>query len=219
MATVIAPPASPSVPERIVLDDISWEQYVKISDALTPQRGLRLTYDGQRLELMTLSFPHEHYRRMIGRLIDALSFELRIDLQGGGSMTFRREDLERGLEPDECYWIAHAAEMLEVTLWDPEIHPSPDLAVEVDIFASSLDRQEIYGKLQVPELWRFDGELLQAFRLAESGQYVPVEMSLAFPFLRVSDLAAYLVPDQPLSETETIRRFVEWLREQGFRRA
>jgi Uma2 family endonuclease len=201
-----------------VLNGISWNQYVAISDALTPQQGLRLTYDGRRLELMTLSFPHEHFGNLIGRMIEALSLELEIDLQGGGSTTFRREDVERGLEADECYWIAHAEEMIGVTEWDEEVHPPPDLSVEVDISRSSLNRQEIYAKLRVPELWRFDGTKIQAFQLTDSGEYEPIEMSLAFPFLRVSDLQAFLVTDEPLSDTQILRRFIEWLRRQGFRR-
>jgi len=38
-------------------------------------------------------------------------------------------------------------------------HP-PDLAIEIDIASSSLDRLEIYSKLRIPEIWRFDGESL-----------------------------------------------------------
>lgn len=218
MASVLASPLAPAPqdPARIVLDGVSWDQYVQVSDALTPQHGLRLTYDGRRLEFMTLSYLHEHFGHLLGRIIEMLAFELGIELEGGGSTTFRHEDVERGLEADECYWVAHAAEMIDVREWDPEIHPPPDLAVEIDITSSSLNRREIYARLRVPELWRFDGQSLQAFRLAETGEYVPIEMSLAFPFLRVSDLEAFLVAREGESETQTIRRFVDWVRKQGF---
>lgn len=219
MASIIAPPSSPvpNHPDRVVLDGISWDQYVKVSDALTPQHGLRLTYDGRRLEFMTLSYLHEHFGHLLGRIIEMLAFELGIELEGGGSTTFRHEDVERGLEADECYWVAHAEEMIDVREWDAEIHPPPDLTVEIDITSSSLNRREIYARLRVPELWRFDGKSLRAFRLTDSGEYVPTEMSLAFPFLRVSDLEAFLIAGEGESETRTIRRFVDWVRAQGYK--
>jgi Uma2 family endonuclease len=34
--------------------------------------------------------------------------ELEIDIEGGGSTLFLRQDLARGFEPDECFYIQHA---------------------------------------------------------------------------------------------------------------
>jgi len=34
---------------------------------------------------------------------------MEIDIEGGGSTIFRRQDLARGFEPDECFYIQHAA--------------------------------------------------------------------------------------------------------------
>jgi hypothetical protein len=65
-------------------------------------------------------------------------------------MTFRREDLDRGLEPDNCYYIQHEAAVRERDEIDLTIEPPPDLAVEVDITASSIDRLSIYMALGVP---------------------------------------------------------------------
>ncbi|REJ71210.1 MAG: Uma2 family endonuclease [Planctomycetota bacterium] len=216
MATVLQNQAGTSAPNRVIVEDVTWEQYVTISDALTPQRGLRLTFDGQRLEFMTLSYLHERLKRLMGRLIETLTLDLEIEMQSGGSTTFRREDVERGLEPDECYWIAHAAEMVGVTKWDPGLHPPPDLVVEVDVASSSLNRQEIYARLQVPELWRFSGSVLRGLKLTDGGEYEPIEKSLAFPFLTVADLQEFLVVDEPATETQIVRRFRDWVREQKF---
>jgi len=216
MASVLTPPTTVTLPQRFIIDGVTWEQYVTISDALTPQRGLRLTYDGARLELMTLSFLHERFKKLLGRLIESLALELDIDLQCGGSTTFRREDVERGLEPDECYWIANADQMIEVSDWNPTVHPPPDLAVEIDVASSSLNRREIYARLGVPELWRFDGKSLAALRLNDAGDYEPIEYSLAFPFLLVRDLQQFLLTDPPASNTSIVRRFLDWLRERSF---
>ena len=215
MATALTSPKTVPAPQRFVLDDVTWEQYVAISDALTPQRSLRLTFDGRRLEFMTLSYLHENLKTVLGYLIATLAFDLDIDLKSGGSTTFRREDVERGLEPDQCYWFQHFDAMIGVSNLDPAVHPPPDLAVEIDVASSSLNRREIYARLGVPELWRFDGTALQAFELDDAGAYKPIENSLVFPFLRVSDNQAFLLVDLPESETRTVRRFRDWLREEG----
>ncbi|REJ98647.1 MAG: Uma2 family endonuclease [Planctomycetota bacterium] len=216
MATVLTSPATETAPQRLVLDDVTWDQYVTISDALTPQRGLRLTFDGTRLEFKTLSYRHENLKTVLGYLIATLAF-LDIDLQSGGSMTFRREDALRGFEPDQCYWFQHAREMVGVAQWDPAVHPPPDLAVETDVASSSLNRREIYAGLSIPELWRCDGKTLQASELSDAGQYKLINHSLAFPFLQVAELQRFLHADSPEAETQTIRRFRDWMREQGFR--
>ena len=57
--------------------------------------------------MMLPSKLHEQCAVMIGRLIDAWSGSAGIDIQGCRTMTIRREDLSRGFEPDNCYYVAH----------------------------------------------------------------------------------------------------------------
>jgi Uma2 family endonuclease len=220
-APLPVPPATGSrriEPEQhFVLAGLSWEQYVAISDALPNRAGLRTAFDGSRLELMTTSSPQEWYKCLLGRIVETLTFELEYPLHSGGNTTFRREDLQRGLEADECFWIEHALEIPNHRPWDPDVDPPPDLAVEIDVTSSSVDREDIYAKLRVPELWRFDGELLQAYRRTEAGEYEPIEYSLAFPFLRVADLLPFVLSDER-DENALIRSFLQWLREQDLPR-
>ncbi|MGD9856714.1 MAG: Uma2 family endonuclease [Planctomycetaceae bacterium] len=225
MATATEPESPPRTAtgqmearQLLTLDGVTWDQYVAISDALPDRPGLRITFDGERLELMATSQRHERMKKLIGRMIEMITLELDIDLQSGGNVTFRREDLEKGLEPDECYWIAHARDMIGVDEWDPAAHPPPDLAVEMDVKSRSILRQPIYAALGVLELWRFDGAHLRALRL-EAGQYVPIDHSLSLPFLRVAELAPFLHRTDEETETDTIRAFVQWLRAQDFPRA
>jgi Uma2 family endonuclease len=229
-----SPPARPPGPaarpiearQMLTLDGITWEQYVTISDALPDWPGLRITFDGERLELMSTSQRHERIKKLIGQMIEMLTLELDYDRQSGGNVTFRREDLEKGLEPDECYWIARAREMIGVDDWDPAVHPPPDLAVEIDVKSRSISRQPIYAALGVPELWRYDGTNLQALRLdvggqpsgCEAGQYVPIEHSVALPFLRVADLVPFLHRTDEETETDIMREFIKWLRAQNIPR-
>lgn len=194
------------------LDDVCWDQYVTVCDALPDRPGLRTTFDGSSLELMTTSTPHERFKKLLGRLFEMLTFELEIDIVCGGNMTFRREDLQRGLEPDECYWVANAAVMRHLEQWQADIHPPADLAFEVDIKSSSVNRQSICAQLGIVELWRFDGTTLEALQL-QSDDYAPIPTSLAVPGLVVNDLLPYLYRMEAEGENVILRSFMNWVRE------
>ena len=68
------------------------------------------------------------------------------------------ETVDRGLEPDDCYYLANAAKVRNWATLDLERDPPPDLALEVEITRSCLNRMGVYAGLGVPEVWRFDGE-------------------------------------------------------------
>lgn len=216
MSTIVeTPPQKALPPQHLVLDDIGWEQFVTITDALGERSGLRIAYDGERLELMTLSRRHERLKKLLGQLIEQLTLELGIPRESGGQTTFRNELIERGLEPDQCYWIEHAEQLVGVDDWDAGVHPPPDLAVEIDVTHSALNRSEIYAKLGVRELWRYDGQNITAFALTTGGEYAVIGKSLAFPFLEVALLQRFLETSGK-DETAIVREFVVWVRDQGF---
>ena len=93
--------------------------------------------------MMCPSRYHERLGHVIGRLIDAWTEELDIDMQGCGTMTFQREDLERGLEPDKCYYVTHEPQVRDKEELDFRIDPPPDLAVEIDVSSSSNHKLEM----------------------------------------------------------------------------
>jgi Uma2 family endonuclease len=217
MATAtVPPPPLAEPPQHFVLDGVSYAQFVALTDALGERGGLRIAFDGERLELMTLSRRHERFKKLLGQLIEQLTNILRIPRESGGQMTFRNELVERGLEPDDCYWIQHALDIAGVDEWEPGVHPPPDLAAEIEVTRSRLDRPAIYARLKIPELWRFNGETLRAFVLSRGGVYKPIRFSRAFPFLRVADLTPFLLTPPPATETEIVAEFADWVREQGF---
>ncbi len=195
--------------QRLRLSNVSWDDFVRITDGLGP-RHLRMTYDRGELELMTVSFEHENRKKRCARLIEALTEEMDIDIVSCGSMTFRREDVERGLEGDECYWIANEAAVRGRMDIDPETDPPPDLALEVDISRSSLNRMSIYAALRVPEVWRWDGRHLRIFLLTPNGTYEQTDKSKAFPFLPLAEFVTFLKRTD-LSETQLVRSFRNWV--------
>src|SRR5262245_7473212 len=98
----------PSPSSRFMIRNVDWATYRKISDALG-KRHYRLSYDGENLELMTKSKGHGMYSRFLYMLIRILSEETEKPPESCGDMTCDREDVERAIEPDECFYIDNAA--------------------------------------------------------------------------------------------------------------
>ncbi len=194
------------------LSFVSWEKYEQMANLLQDRR-LRLTYDRGELEIRSVSHPHEFGKKLIDGLVFVLVEELNIDIHGGGSMTFKREDLDRGLEPDECYWIEHEPQMRDVGEYDPHQHPPPDLVVEVEVSRSALDRMGIFAAMKVPEVWRWDGEKL-SFWLLKRGKHVAASVSRSFPLLSADEIARFVRMRGTMSETKMLRTFRTWVREQ-----
>lgn len=213
--TAIADRPHPQLPatQHFLLTDIAWRTYVAFGNLLEG-RNLRLTYDRGELEFMTLSPEHERFKHLSVLLLAVLAEELNIDMAGYGSMTFRREDLERGLEPDECYGIAHEARIRGRTQIDLATDPPPDLVVEVEITRNVLDRLPIFAALRVSEVWRWDGTALGILLLQGDGQYAKSERSRAFPFLPMNEFARFLAPNADRSEIQMIRTFRAWIQQE-----
>jgi Uma2 family endonuclease len=205
-------PSPRSAPEqRLVLEGVSWATYDRLVTELD-RGGIRLAYDRGRLEIMSPSFLHEIRKRQIGRMIEILAEELDLEIVGGGSTTFRREDAKRGLEPDECYWLAHAVAISQRTEIDLTTDPPPDLAIEVDLTSNSLNKQPIYASLRIPEVWRYDGRELVVLQLDTDGVYVVAERSGSFPRIPTASLLRFLVLRQSVGERQWTREFRTWIR-------
>ncbi len=198
--------------ERFVLRGLDWDAYEAIREALRDHPA-RLTFDGKDLELMSPSPIHETYSSLFGALLRALALEFDIEVRGGRSTTFRRRSVGGGLEPDDCYWIASEPAVWGKAEIDLAVDPPPELAIEIEISRSAVDRLDIYARLKVPEVWRFDGESLCIHQLQPDGTYVEGDASDCFPFLRANDLVPYLRLDPEIGETSRIRKFIRALRQ------
>lgn len=80
----------------------TWETYFALRED-TENLRIRMTFDEGRLELMPPSGMHEALSYLIGRLIDLWTLEHGIPVRSFRSVTLRRADLKKGLEPDNCY--------------------------------------------------------------------------------------------------------------------
>lgn len=192
--------------DRVILENISWHTYQALLADFERSPAIRLTYDRGTLEIRMPLDVHESYKKLIGRLIEAATEELGLEVRSLGSRTCHREDLTNGLEPDQCYYIENEPMVRGIEQIDLNQLPPPDLAVEIDITSSSLDRFEIYKNLGVPEIWRFDGEHLTISVLTDTG-YCVVAQSSALAPLTTEDFSAFVSPSQTVGENGLLRLF------------
>jgi Uma2 family endonuclease len=209
MSTIQAPSE-----QRFILDEVSWRGYSRFLRAFADRPGVRLTFDHGILEIMTLSFAHESWGHLLGRLVVALTEELGLPVAGGGSATFRRQRKQRGLEADECYWIASEPQVRGKNKIDLRRNPPPDLALEIDITHSSLDRLSIYAALGVHEVWRLQRRAVTIHVLEAEGTYRTQAHSLNFPSLAAADLTRFLSLRGQMDENALVRQFRTWVRRQ-----
>jgi Uma2 family endonuclease len=97
---VEGPPA-----EERFLTWTDWEGYLHILEAFKDRR-IKITYDRGTLELLSPSRLHETVKGLLGLLLAMAFLERRIPFRSAGSTTFRRRLLDRGLEPDDCYFLS-----------------------------------------------------------------------------------------------------------------
>lgn len=212
LATPVEPrtlESDPSAGQRLVLYGISWESYEAILEALSEQR-IFLTYDKGTLEFMSPSPRHEMLGLLIARMIHTYTQVRRVPIFSLGMTTWKRRDLEKGLEADQCFYVENELQMRQKRQVDLTIDPPPDLAIEVDLSHSSMERQSIYAALAVPELWRYEGGRLFPMVL-KGGSYIESTASPAFPNLSVGELARFIEMRNSMGETELICAFQDWV--------
>jgi Uma2 family endonuclease len=206
--------AIPQAENRVLLSGISWATFESLL-ADTQNHGTRFTYDRGCLEMMSPSREHERLKRLIGRMIEAATEELAIPMSSAGSTTLKAEWKDRGLEADESYYISNEPRVRGRDEIDLRVDPPPDLAVEVEITAASIDKLAVYAALGVPEVWWYDANKLRIYQLRPNGDYTEQVRSPTFPFLPIEDLERFLARRSETDETTWIRSFREWVKTLG----
>lgn len=198
--------------ERVWLSEVNWQEFEAILEDLGEHNASKVVYDNGTLELMTPLPEHERNKEMISDLVKALLEELDIEFCPLGSTTFKNQDMGKGIEPDNCFYIQNEAVVREKDRVDLTIDPPPDLVLEVDI--TSRTHLSIYEALGVPELWRFEKGKLQ-INVLQDGKYVLSETSPNFPNLPLIEIIPqYLAQSKAIGRNKTMRAFRTWVREQ-----
>ena len=196
---------------RVALPGLDWMAYQQMKVLLNERTRARLTYDRGKLEITMPSEPHEFYARLIERFIVILVVELGLRVKTMGSTTLDREDLDRGAEPDNGYYIQNQPQVAGRAV-DLAVDPPPDLVVEVDINHTDIDKNALYASMGVPEFWRFNGKVWQIYQL-KNGEYAELESSPTFPMVEKENLYQFLLTCLQ-DEVEAEINFRTWVKEQ-----
>jgi len=193
------------------LHNISWQTY---EDLLQSCRGehTRLTFDRGVLEIMSVSPEHEWVKKTLGGFFEALTEELGIPRYSLGNTTWRREEVERGLEGDHCYYVRPVMPLHNPAEVDLSVDPPPDLIIEIEISRSAMSRMAIFADLKIPEVWRSDGRQLRFFVL-QAGSYVQVERSPTVPWVTAEEIMIFIRRRGKIDDAQLMMEFRKWVRE------
>ena len=177
----------------VVLRCIPWALYEAFCAAREGAGGVRVAYLDGEMELMSPSRPHEHWKTLLARLLEAYAEEQGLSLNGFGNETLKKKPKKSGIEPDECYHLGPEKEF-------------PDLAIEVVYTSGGIDKLEIYRRLGVGEVWFWIEDGIRIYRLKGS-RYEELAASPLFPDLDVSRLCAVVRETARDHQTEAVRAF------------
>jgi len=207
---------------RLVIRGARWEDYVTLVDSLHERSPLRVAFDGKNLEIMTKGRDHERFSSFTHHIILAIAQAQGLGVEPFGETTWRKPGIKRGLEADQWYFfdtakreriakIERRERLQGIRGRDLKGFPGPDLAIEIDISPSEVDRPGIYAALRVVEVWRFDGDQAVIERLTPEGRYVPVERS-GWLDITPADLVRWLIEEDTSEFIPWLDRLTKWAR-------
>jgi Uma2 family endonuclease len=202
--------------ERVVIRSVDWAFYEQLVDSIPEGANIHVDYDGKDVEIVSPSPLHDGVKTLLGRFVELTAEELEIPCTGLGQTTWKRPEVTRGLEADESYYfvaekLATVAEAMTRRSGEVAEYPNPDLAIEVDLSPSRIDRTGIYAALRVAEVWRFDGEQIVIDRLQTERVYQPVEASGFLP-VNSQEIARWVLNEAFHDGSLWARRLRAWAR-------
>ena len=172
-----------------------------------------MTYDQGVLELVTPSTPHEKAAQTLTLLVEIVAATLHTPSLNVGSTTYRRQDLQRGFEPDASFYVQNESLVRDRPFIDLNVDPPPDLVIEMEMSRSARDKLPLFASLGIPELWRSDGQRITIL-LLEQDQYHESSSSLALPVLTSDVLTRFLAESRIMTRPDWFEAVSAWAREQ-----
>lgn len=197
--------------ERYVLHDVSWETYVQLLKNYDDRSVPRLNYDRGDLEIMSPSLPHEAASDILRFLVNVICEERKLDVIALGSVTHKRADLLKGVQPDGCFYIQNVNALRGIEDLDLMVHPPADLVIEVDLSRSSIARLPIYAALGVPEVWQYEEGVVTFWSLQDELYHVVPE-SFALPRITSEAVTSFVKDSFTMKRPEWLRAVRDWIR-------
>lgn len=207
--------------QRVVLSNVSWQQFEQLLVELGAERQARLTYVRGKLELMTPIEEHDRCNKLIESLLLLLADEQALPLIPLMSVLLKQPQLGCATEPDACYYVGDPPTVTSGDL-DLTHTPAPDLLVEVAFTKSAIDKLPLYAAMAIPEVWRYlttpgDQTLkgkLTLYRLVDQ-HYIEQPTSVLFPFLTARRVLEFLEQSDAISLAAALRLLRSWIQDQG----
>ena len=199
--------------DRVVLHDLSWQQFENILANLGDRRSSRIAYYDRELEIMTPLPEHEYYKTAISIVVEDVAALLAVDYECYGSSTWKREMMQAGLEPDNCFYFQHESLVRGKLTFDLNQDPPPDLALEIDLTSKSIPRLPLYARLGVPEIWCYDSGELTIYQL-QQGKYQVSTTSAIFPGLNIPEIPQLIEQYRPQGRRAFRQAVREWVKGQ-----
>ena len=203
------------IEQRFVVSTTCWQQYEAILQAFPDQAGVRITYLDGRLTLVSHTRRHDWFEKVLGRFVEAIAEGLGIECEVAGHATYRREDVDAGVEGDQVYYFGADAEIMRGPIpVDLKTQPPPDLAIEIEATHPADDSIAVRERLGVREVWRVNviKETVEFAQIGTAGTYEKTSRSRAFPTLESVDLSQQLTLAEKLGWSAWVRQLNEWVR-------
>lgn len=202
-AVLTEPKTQIVIEEHIILRGVSWKIYKALMKEHESRSAPRFTYNQGCLEIYMPSQKHEEKAVFLEKIVEIYAEEQEMELRNIRSTTFKKDNLEKGIEPDGCFYLQSYEKVFGMEKINLEQFP-PDLVLEVDIFSPSINRFPIYAAFKVPEIWRYAGNVVK-IHLFDGKKYLESTTSLALPKVTSELLTQFL------AESETMKRSA-WLK-------
>jgi len=214
--TISEPVSTESDEQQFVIPGVRWDAYVTINEALDNRRNPRMIYYEGRLTFMGRSRIHERLAEFLGHLVLAVASYSQLECEPSGEATYRRRQKEAGLEGDRTFHFgANAERMRGIQNYDFDEDPPPDLAIEVEVTNPADDAIAAWGRLGVPEVWRYDAasSTCSFWNRRDDGTYEQVTRSLFLPMLDPSDVVDQIRRAQEVGTSKWYRQLEDWVRD------
>ena len=159
---------------------------------------------------MPNSLKHEEDSSNLAALFEQIAIEFEMDFRRSGSTTFRRQTLNKGFEPDSCYYTQSLALIAGKEDLDFEKDPA-DLIIEVNRTSSSLPRMPIFAAFGVKEIWRFNKKQVKFYQLIK-GVYIETQTSLALPKLASDTATDFLLASREMGSVAWAKKIKNWVK-------
>jgi len=163
----------------VIYRDQTWKDYERMLRARGDHSPPLLAFLDGEIEQMSPGESHERVDFNCARMVTDYCLAHGILIQGLGSWLLKDKLKRAGLEPDACF------------IFGRKTAKRPDLAIEVEWSRGGINKLEIYRRLGIREVWRWQKYTLHIHQLVR-GSYREAERSRFLPDIDVELMTSLL---------------------------